>query len=363
MKLVVVLRRHDRRRLEKAMRKSTDANFRVRCLAVLAYARGQGCDLTSETLRCAPSTAIRAVRRYLRDGIAGLTDRRAENGKPKIDEDLLAALREILAHTPAEYGWSRPTWTRELLALTLKTCEIAEVSVSTVARALRLIGARWKVAKPVVACPWPKRRKNRRLREIAALLKRSRGKDVVVYADEVDIHLNPKIGRDWSPRGRQPIVMTPGKNAKRYVAGAMDARTRKLVWVEADRKNSELFIALLQRLEAAYRQAKRIHVVLDNFVIHSSKKTRAALDGLNGRIVLHFLPPYCPDDNKIERLWGTLHANVTRNHRHKTIESLMAAVRAWLRRPVSQRGAEAHALQVAARMRRTHPARSSRRAA
>jgi transposase len=352
MKLVVVLRRHARRSLEKAMRKSTDANFRVRCQAVLAYARGQGCDLASETLGCAPSTAIHAVRRYLRDGIAGLTDRRAENGNPKIDDDLLAALRELLANPPGEYGWERPTWTHELLALTLKECEIAEVSVTTVARALDRIGARWKTAKPVVACPWSARRRNRRLREVADLLKRRRGNDVVVYADEVDIHLNPKIGRDWGLRGQQPLVMTPGKNAKRYVAGAMDARTRKLVWVDADRKNSELFIALMQRLEAAYPKAKKIHVVLDNFIIHSSKKTQAALAKLSGRIVLHFLPPYCPDANKIERLWGTLHANVTRNHRHKTIESLMAAVRAWLRRPVGQRGAEGHALQVAARMRR-----------
>jgi transposase len=31
--------------------------------------------------------------------------------------------------------------------------------------------------------------------------------------------------------------------------------------------------------------------------------------------VLHFLPPYCPDDNRIERLWKDLHDNVTRNHK------------------------------------------------
>lgn len=293
------------------------------------------------------------ARRY-----AGLTDRRVENGNPKIDEeDLLAALRELLANPPGEYGWERPTWTRELLALTLKECEIAEVSVTTVARALDRIGARWKTAKPVVACPWSARRRNQRLREVADLLKRRRGNDVVVYADEVDIHLNPNIGRDWGLRGQQPLVMTPGKNAKRYVAGAMDARTCKLVWVDADRKNSELFIALMQRLETAYPKAKKIHVVLDNFIIHSSKKTQAALAKLSGRIVPHFLPPYCPDANKIERLWGTLHAKVTRNHRHKTIESLMAAVRAWLRRPVGQRSAVGHALQVAARMRRIHTGR------
>lgn len=48
-------------------------------------------------------------------------------------------------------------------------------------------------------------------------------------------------------------------------------------------------------------------------------------------MVLHFLPPYCPNDNRIERVWLDLHANVTRNYRCKSIEELMAHVFAFLR--------------------------------
>jgi len=43
---------------------------------------------------------------------------------------------------------------------------------------------------------------------------------VAVYEDEVDIHLNPKIGLDWMGLGQQKEVVTPGKNVKRYLAGA-----------------------------------------------------------------------------------------------------------------------------------------------
>lgn len=32
----------------------------------------------------------------------------------------------------------------------------------------------------------------------------------VFYEDEVDIHLNPKIGADWQLRGQQKRVVTPG---------------------------------------------------------------------------------------------------------------------------------------------------------
>lgn len=50
------------------------------------------------------------------------------------------------------------------------------------------------------------------------------------------------------------------------------------------------------------------------------------------RIELHFLPPYSPQFNPIERVWLDLHANVTRNDRCITIAALMANVRDALHR-------------------------------
>jgi transposase len=153
------------------------------------------------------------------------------------------------------------------------------------------------------------------------------------YEDEVDIHLNPKIGWDWMVRGQQKEVPTPGKNQKRYLAGALEVRTRILTWVEGERKTSYLFLDLLDRLRRHYPEAKRLHLILDNYRIHSSEIVQAALGGyLAGKIELHFLPPYCPEHNKIERVWQDLHANVTRNHGCATMKELMAEVRYYLRK-------------------------------
>ena len=55
----------------------------------------------------------------------------------------------------------------------------------------------------------------------------------VFYDDEMDVHLNPKIGRDWMLPGHRRYVVTPGKNQKRFVAGALNAVTGKLTWVES----------------------------------------------------------------------------------------------------------------------------------
>ena len=43
--------------------------------------------------------------------------------------------------------------------------------------------------------------------------------EVMVFADELDIHLLPKVGAAWMPKGTQLEVMTPGQNAKHYLAG------------------------------------------------------------------------------------------------------------------------------------------------
>ena len=54
----------------------------------------------------------------------------------------------------------------------------------------------------------------------------------------MDVHLNPKIGRDWMPRGHRRYVLTPGQNKKRFVAGALNATTGKMTWVDAQTKAS-----------------------------------------------------------------------------------------------------------------------------
>ena len=146
--------------------------------------------------------------------------------------------------------------------------------------------------------------------------------------------------------GQQKEVLTPGQNEKCYLAGALNAVTGELTWVGGERKNSLLFITLLQRLLTVYPDAPVIHVILDNYRIHSSQITQRALAAFDGRIVLHFLPPYCPNENRIERLWQDLHAAVTRNHRCRTMSELMPHVYRYLQR--RQRQTARRSLRTAA---------------
>jgi transposase len=132
-------------------------------------------------------------------------------------------------------------------------------------------------------------------------------------------------------RGRQLVVLTPGKNQKRYVAGALNARTGRVIHTFSRSKNSGLFIGLLEKLKAAYRRAQKLHLILDNCIVHKSRQTQTWLRQFGNRLVLHFLPPYSPEHNVIERLWKQMHDHVTRNHRHPTMEDLILAIEQFLR--------------------------------
>lgn len=330
--IIPQLSRRDKKRLLQEARNCREAALKTRYLIILNLADGLGPTEIARRLKVDRSTVYRVAVRFREAGEAGLIDRREENGNRKIDEATLAALHEIVESSPQEHGWKRPTWTRELLVKTLKKTTGVEIHVSTMSKALALIGARRGQPKPIVHCPWPEQAKNKRLRELRQLEETLPPDEVLLYEDEVDIHLNPKIGPDWMVPGQQKQVVTPGQNQKRYLAGAQDARTGELIWVEGEKKNSLLFILLLWELVQHYPQAKVIHVILDNYCIHSTQQVEVSLASEEGqRLQLHFLPPYCPDHNRIERTWRDLHAQVTRNHTCCEMKSLMNNVRHHLK--------------------------------
>jgi putative transposase len=298
-RIVLELPKRVKMELRRIRRQTRDAGLAMRCQMVLHSAKGRGSRRIADALGCSRSCVSRVLERFRRDGPAGLLDGREDNGQVKLTEDYLGLLYEVVWRSPQDYGYRRPTWTRELLMAVMTDLTSVRIHVGTMSRALKAIGARRGRPRPVVRCPWSKPAKDRRIRAIRRLARSLPANEVVVYEDEVDIHLNPKIGLDWMNRGQQKEVVTPGKNEKRYLAGAMNARTSELTVVEGQRKASALFVAVLKALREDYPRARCIHVILDNYRIHTSKITQAALLAFGGRVVLHFLPPYCPNENKI----------------------------------------------------------------
>jgi transposase len=73
---------------------------------------------------------------------------------------------------------------------------------------------------------------------------------------------------------------------------------------------------------------------LDHARYHHARTVQDWLQQPGRRIVLHFVPTYCPHLNPIERLWKVMHENVTHNRRY-AIRDFAEAVLGFLRETVT----------------------------
>jgi transposase len=249
----------------------------------------------------------------------------SSSGPPCFTPSLRRSLLALLKKSPMAYGWCRTRWSGATLALQLQLQRGIGLSAETVRRCLHALDWVWKRAQLAAQDNDPERAsKLARIRYVSEHLGR---RQALLFADELDLHLLPKVGAQWMPRATQVEVMTPGRNEQRHLAGAWDLRTGRVRYCLWFRKVNGLFLDLLNLLDRVYpaRRWDRIYVVADNDKIHKAKLVQRWL-GQHPRFRLLFLPTYCPRANPIERCFGDLHDKVTRNHRRKRMRDLVADV-------------------------------------
>jgi transposase len=322
------LPRAQARRVKRRLRKTRCRIEALRCRILLLLQEGCPASAVAEIAGCVRATVYRTVYRFEDLGEDGLRDQRTWREPAKVTRDIERRLLEYVEQRPGDLGWHRSTWTLELLSLQLEQDTGIRLCGSWIRALLRDLGCRR--GRPRAGLRVPVRGRRKVLKRIGKLVRGATAEEEVFYADEADVHLNPRIGPTYMLRGWQPLVLTPGKNVKRYVFGAWNVRTGAVVHRVMHGKNSEAFVAFIEHLRQSYRRARVLHVVLDNYIIHKSRRTLRHLRRLDGRVRLHFLPPYSPQENPIERLWKQMHDHVTRNHRHREIETLATAVDRFL---------------------------------
>jgi putative transposase len=280
-------------------------------------------------LFCSRSSVYRTVRAY-RAGTLGLKPDDDGRLRPPIRTTMLVStlrrsLLALLKAPPRAYGWCRTRWSCATLAATLQTKRGITVSAETMRRWVHEVGWVWKRAKLVAKDDDPQRVD--RLARIRFVYEQLRLREALVFADELDIHLLPKVGYAWMPQGSQLEVMTPGQNQKHDLAGALDLTTGTLHHCLGPRKTNALFRDLLTQLEVRYPTDcyTRLYVVVDNDKIHKAKAVEPWL-ATHPRVTLLFLPTYCPRANPIERAFGDVHDCCTRNHQRKRLPELVADV-------------------------------------
>ncbi len=146
----------------------------------------------------------------------------------------------------------------------------------------------------------------------------------ILYEDESMIRDYQAIQKTWFPKGQQRIIPTYGKHEGVKLVGFLNYETGEVYVEEHEKYDAEVFRRFLLHVLEHYPEGE-IVMILDNAKIHHAKLLKDVLDA-NPRLHLEFLPPYSPNLNKIEGLWGWMKNSVINNVFFHTCEEIRSAV-------------------------------------
>jgi transposase len=80
--------------------------------------------------------------------------------------------------------------------------------------------------------------------------------------------------------------------------------------IHEGRTNAQVFIKFLQQL--MHGQTRKIFLVVDNHSIHTAGAVKEYVASTNGKLELHYLPPYSPQLNPDEQVWKNVKERVAK---------------------------------------------------
>jgi len=142
--------------------------------------------------------------------------------------------------------------------------------------------------------------------------------------------LEPTLFQTWSRVGHQPQIWSLGQKKTQHVFGTVRIPDGHFIYRFMEVCNHQTFRSFLGVLMGAY-YPQRIFLILDNARFHKEPTIIAFCKENHHRISLWFLPPYSPDLNATEPIWGYTRREATHNRFFLHKEELISTVKKTFR--------------------------------
>jgi len=154
-------------------------------------------------------------------------------------------------------------------------------------------------------------------------------KEPIYFVDSVHPEHQTRLSYGWIFKGVRKTIAMTGKQYRMNVMGGICLTNHRIVYEQSAQVNEDSIQSFLYRLRKHHPGHYKVHVIWDNAGYHRSRMVQCFAKTLG--IVIHYLPPYSPNLNPIERLWKILHEQVTRNRYYETFSDFKHAVQYFLR--------------------------------
>lgn len=126
----------------------------------------------------------------------------------------------------------------------------------------------------------------------------------ILFIDAAHPTMATKVVCGWIKKGVDKPIAQTASRTRVNIVGAIELATMNVISCRPDYVNAETTVAFFDQIKTAYPNAPKIHIILDQSGYHRSQLVRDA--ALEKNIELHYLPPYSPNLNSIERLWKVM---------------------------------------------------------
>lgn len=285
--------------LEYRHDKARDGRVRDRIKAVLLCSEDWSTPMIAQALRLHETTIIRHINDYLKHdklkpANGGSTGYLSFSDTKKVTEHL-AQNTYRHAHEIIEYIW---------------VSHQVRFSVSGLNKWLHQQGFSYKKPKSV-----PHKfdtQKQADFIEEYTQLKSQVIDDPILFIDAVHPTQATKISYGWIKKGEDKPIETTGSRTRLNIVGAIELKNLGAAIINRyDTVNSENMQHFFKKIKAQYPLNKHIHLILDGAGYHRAKDLISKAEELN--IKLHYLPPYSPNLNPIERLWKVMNEHARNN--------------------------------------------------
>lgn len=156
-------------------------------------------------------------------------------------------------------------------------------------------------------------------------LKQSVGeKEPILFMDAVHPTQATKLTYGWIRAGKTKHVGTTASRTRLNIVGAIQlGHIAEAITSQYETINAESIMNFMDKIREKYNK-KTVHLILDQSGYNRSLLLPEHASKLN--IKLHFLPPYSPNLNPIERLWKVMNEKVRNNRFFKGAKDFKKAI-------------------------------------
>lgn len=148
--------------------------------------------------------------------------------------------------------------------------------------------------------------------------------ETICFTDGVHPTHNIQPAYGWMKKGERVAIASNSGRSRLNITGTIDIKSHKVLIQEDKTLNAESTINFFQKVEAAYPEMTKVHVFCDNASYYRNKLVTKYLE--DSKIKLHFLPPYSPNLNPIERLWKWMKECVVYNTYYQEFDDFRDAI-------------------------------------